>query len=415
MSVYKRGRVYWYKFLFQGQIIRDSAKTNSKTVAKEAERARRRELELGINRIGKRERMPLFPVAAKDWLEAKIGKSESTLRNYRQYVESLTAEFKDRLVCDIGVSDIRALQRKRLKQGLGHRSVNYEIGVLRQILKTFRLWHSLSEDVDWLKERRDVGKALNSDDEDRLYAACALSRSPALLPLFTLCLDAGLRASEVKMLRHKDLILEWRDGAIARGELIVAKSKTDAGSGRKIPLTRRACTVLSLWLSKFPEAESEGFVFPSHQIGFAGDSRGPLVYSVDFNRPMKEWKSAWYTALRQSGLKYRWHDLRHTFITRLLEDPNNSEETVRALAGHVSRKMMEHYSHIRRKAKEAAIEGLDSRNQSSNFCEGWAQNWAQSKRDGGGDSEKTLDFIGATRRIRTDDLLITNQLLYRLS
>ena len=105
---------------------------------------------------------------------------------------------------------------------------------------------------------------------------------------------------------------------------------------------------------------------------------------------MKEWKSAWYTALRQSGLKYRWHDLRHTFITRLLEVPNNSEETVRALAGHVSRKMMEHYSHIRRKAKEAAIEGLDSRNQSCNFCAGWAQNWAQSKRDGGGDSEKPL-------------------------
>ena len=41
MRVYKRGRVYWYKFLFQGQLIRDSAKTNSKTVAKQAERGRR--------------------------------------------------------------------------------------------------------------------------------------------------------------------------------------------------------------------------------------------------------------------------------------------------------------------------------------------------------------------------------------
>jgi integrase len=210
--------------------------------------------------------------------------------------------------------------------------VNYEIGVLRQILRTFRLWHTLSEDVDWLKEIRDVGKALTTEDEDRLYAASAASRSPALLPLFALSLDAGLRASEAKMLRRKDLILEWRDRKIAKGELIVAKSKTDAGSGRKIPLTRRACAVLTLWLSKFPEAQPEGFVFPSHQIGFAGDGRGPLVYSVDFDRAMGEWKSAWYTALRQTGLKYRWHDLRHTFITRLLENPNNSEETVRALA-----------------------------------------------------------------------------------
>ena len=136
MGVYKRGQTYWYKFLFQGQLIRESAKTNSKTVAREAERARRRDLELGINRIGKRDRTPLFPIAAKEWIEEKIGKSECTLRNYRQYVESLTVEFKDRLVCDIDISDIRALQTKRLKQGLGHRSVNYEVGVLRQILKT---------------------------------------------------------------------------------------------------------------------------------------------------------------------------------------------------------------------------------------------------------------------------------------
>jgi integrase len=269
-------------------------------------------------------------------------------------VEALTAEFKDRLVCDIDIADIRALQTKLLKQGFGHRSVNYELGV-RQILKAFRLWHSLSEDVDWLREKHDVEKALLPSDEERLYVACAASQSPALLPLFVLCLDAGLRASEAKMLRRRDLHLGWRDGLIEKGDVIVAKSKTDAGTGRKIPLTRRACSVLTLWLSRLPEADSESFAFPTHQIGFAGDSQGPLVYAVDFQRPMKEWKSAWYTALRQSGMKYRWHDLRHTFITRLLENPNNSEETVRALAGHVSPKMMEHYSHIRQKAKEAAI------------------------------------------------------------
>jgi hypothetical protein len=39
MSVYKRGETYWFKFLFQRQVIRESAKTNSKTVAREAERA----------------------------------------------------------------------------------------------------------------------------------------------------------------------------------------------------------------------------------------------------------------------------------------------------------------------------------------------------------------------------------------
>ena len=53
MSLYKRGDVWWYKFCFNGQVIRESAKTNSKTVAKDAERARRRELEQAYNHIPK--------------------------------------------------------------------------------------------------------------------------------------------------------------------------------------------------------------------------------------------------------------------------------------------------------------------------------------------------------------------------
>jgi len=44
------------------------------------------------------------------------------------------------------------------------------------------------------------------------------SRSPALLPLLILSLDRGLRASEVRSLRRRDLKLEWRDGLIRRGK-----------------------------------------------------------------------------------------------------------------------------------------------------------------------------------------------------
>jgi hypothetical protein len=49
-------------------------------------------------------------------------------------------------------------------------------------------------------------------------------------------------------------------------------------------------------------------------------------------------------------------------VTRLAENPNVSEQTITALAGHVSKRMLEHYSHIRVAAKRAAIEALDSRN-----------------------------------------------------
>ena len=38
MSLYRRGDVWWYKFRFAGQMIRESSKSEGKTVAKEAER-----------------------------------------------------------------------------------------------------------------------------------------------------------------------------------------------------------------------------------------------------------------------------------------------------------------------------------------------------------------------------------------
>ena len=49
MAVYKRGDVYWYSFIFAGQRVQESSKSHSKTVAKEAEKQRRRELEAAIN------------------------------------------------------------------------------------------------------------------------------------------------------------------------------------------------------------------------------------------------------------------------------------------------------------------------------------------------------------------------------
>ena len=52
MSVYrptKDSKVWWYDFVFEGQRVRESAKTRSKTIAKDAEKARRRELEESYN------------------------------------------------------------------------------------------------------------------------------------------------------------------------------------------------------------------------------------------------------------------------------------------------------------------------------------------------------------------------------
>ena len=168
-----------------------------------------------------------------------------------------------------------------------------------------------------------------------------------------------MRASEVQALRHTELKLTWANGNIASGELIVPKSKTAAGTGRLIPFTRRVCACLSLWLSRFPEATPDSFVFPFYQVGIGGDTRTVGVYDVDLERPTGSWRKAWLGACKKARVRYRWHDLRHTFVSRLAESPSISEQTIRALAGHVSRQMLEHYSHIRSQAKQAAIRCLE--------------------------------------------------------
>jgi len=87
---------------------------------------------------------------------------------------------------------------------------------------------------------------------------------------------------------------------------------------------------------------------------------------------MHRWKVAWESARKAAKVSCRFHDLRHTFISRLAES-QASDSTVMALAGHVSRAMMERYSHIRMEAKRRAVDDLSG----TDFEPGVAQNWAQ--------------------------------------
>ena len=53
----------------------------------------------------------------------------------------------------------------------------------------------------------------------------------------------------------------------------------------------------------------------------------------------------------------RFHDLRHHAITELAES-QASDSTIMAIAGHVSPKMLQHYSHVRLQAKRPALDAL---------------------------------------------------------
>jgi integrase len=382
MSVYRRGGVYWFEFEFNGSRIRESARTSSKTIAREAERAWRRELELAVNGLAKRERPPLFPVAAKDWLQAKTALTRLGRIYYGQYIGKLIRYFGNRLVSDITAEDVASLQRKRQSEGLSGRQINCEVATLRAILNHYGLWAGVAHRVKMLRERSDTGRALSVEDEHKLLNAVAQSTSPELYPFFVLTLDAGLRPSETRALRRRDLYLIWKGGAIVEGEILVRQSKTDAGSGRVIPLTRRACAALTLWLSRFADAGEGAYVFPFHHVGFAGNGRVPHLWAVDHDKPTGtySYKRAYDTARDKAGVDCRLYDARHTFVTRLAENPSVSEETIRQLAGHVSPRMLARYAHIRARARRAAIATLEGPAlvENSDFKAGSPQNPPQS-------------------------------------
>lgn len=70
------------------------------------------------------------------------------------------------------------------------------------------------------------------------------------------------------------------------------------------------------------------------------------------------WNVAWTNARKTAAVQCRWHDLRHTFVSKLAESMV-SDTTITAVAGWMSKKMMERYSHSSNEAKRRAIATLD--------------------------------------------------------
>jgi len=78
---------------------------------------------------------------------------------------------------------------------------------------------------------------------------------------------------------------------------------------------------------------------------------------TDPTRPMVTLKTSWNNARKKANVQGRWHDNRHTLVTDLAES-GAGDETIRDIAGHVSKQMLKHYSHIRMEAKRRALEAI---------------------------------------------------------
>jgi integrase len=84
-------------------------------------------------------------------------------------------------------------------------------------------------------------------------------------------------------------------------------------------------------------------------------ARGALDSGGRLHDAIAVWKRA---AAPLHGLGF--HDLRHQAITEMAEG-GASDATMMAVAGHMSRRMLEHYSHVRMAAKRQAGKRSDAR------------------------------------------------------
>ncbi|MBA3915518.1 MAG: site-specific integrase [Acidobacteriales bacterium] len=176
-----------------------------------------------------------------------------------------------------------------------------------------------------VRERRTKKTILAADEEELLLCACA----PHFAPIVAFTVDTGMRRGEV-------LKQQWSDIDLKRKLLFVTSSKTPEGESREIPFTNRVSSLLS-------------HMNPSHSLVFT--FRGEAIRNV---------KRAWKSAVRRSGIRpLRFHDLRHTFNTRLME-AGVIQDIRKALMGHsTGDEVHAAYTHVELPAKREAIRKLE--------------------------------------------------------
>jgi integrase len=154
--------------------------------------------------------------------------------------------------------------------------------------------------------------------------------------------------------------LRWEQIDLGAGVITVGrKAKTRAGSGRQIPMNADIKAVLEMhasWFAdgkRFGEIKPEWFVFPGRKGRPKKGEKRPLSPTS----PMQSITSSWEKVRTAAGVQCRLHDLRHTAATKMAE-AGVPESTMLAIMGHMSRAMLERYSHIRMAAKREAVKAL---------------------------------------------------------
>ena len=350
-GIYKRGDWYWAHFYLDGERYRlplrtrdwREAQAKTKEMIAQASQGKLAPSSQKFSRLPFSKALDCYLADRQPRVVARSHRSESDhAKPLRRYFGSVS-------LARISTDSVFAYVRERKNAGLSNTTVNMEIGILRRILKRAKRWHLFGEDIRPLPERRDIGRALAHDEKLRLLKVAAsrpewqVARCAAIIALNT-----TMRACEIRE-------LTWRDVDWLTKTLTIRRSKTLAGE-RVIPLNADAMAAI---LELRERAKRFFGVNLNHDWYILPHAEG---YSKpDPTMPIQGWRSAWRSMTRKAGLGgLRFHDMRHHAITELAES-QASDQTIMAIAGHVSPRMLAHYSHIRLQAKRQALDALVER------------------------------------------------------
>lgn len=176
MGVYKRGKVWWYRFTWKAEAIRESTKQTNKRVAEQIEAAHKTSLAKGEVGIRDRIKVPtlrdFIEQKFSPYVEARFISKNNTLDYYRAGIKNLTgfARLANCRLDKITVQDIASFVRTRLDAGLQVTSVNRQLEVLRRIFKLAEEWNETEKRlprVEMLGGERHRDRVLSLEEEER--------------------------------------------------------------------------------------------------------------------------------------------------------------------------------------------------------------------------------------------------------
>ena len=292
----------------------------------------------------------LFPEAAEVWLATRtLYISTKTFHEYELNIRTLSKFFGETKLAEIDADKIRAYQRTRSQQQCGPSGINHECSVLQQMLKRVGLWEEIRPHYEPMPLPKETkGRALSDEEKVKLFEAAQTStnwQSAFLFAMLSINTSAGPK--EIATLRLKDVDLDNRVIMVQPG------GAKNVHRVRSIPLNEEAFKAATLAVAR---AKCLGSIQPEHYLFPFRVHRSlfdPARYQTTF-------KTAWKRMTAAAGLgKLRMYDLRHHAITVMLEHSDVSEESVEAVAGHISRQMKKRYSHVRLAARRAAVCTID--------------------------------------------------------